>query len=183
MKILAICSKSGVGKSTLIDKIATQLKRTTYVVRSLSTRKPRDEFDLFTHTFVSNRYYEAHKEDAISTYHAPQGYYNWTDASCFDKEKINLYAIDSKAVKEELYDKCKEYGWDLEIIYLKLPEEIRKERWIKREGSLDGFSEEEHLSIDYLINFYASLNVIDANTTLDNMVNETVEVIEQLLEK
>lgn len=120
------------------------------MVTSYSTRKPRDDFDKTTHTFVGEDYYEAVKEESLTTYTAPSGYHNWVDETLLHPNKINLYAIDTKAIENEFYPKCKEKGWNLKVIYLEISDEERLRRYIKREGTKDGFSNEDHLGLEHL---------------------------------
>lgn len=160
MKIIAICGKSSVGKSTYINKLMEEGKY--HYVKSYTTRPIRtnDDNDINTHIFVDKQYYLDNIDKVIALYRSPNGYVSWTDLKCFSSDLPNLYAIDPIAVKEELYPFCKKHNIELEVIYLEVPELIRMERFFKREGSLKNFEEERHLALDNLDGLDIPIKVI-----------------------
>ncbi|MGL5753654.1 MAG: hypothetical protein ACRCXT_24125 [Paraclostridium sp.] len=152
MNIIAVVGKSGSGKSSLMLRLEQLFPDKFHVVKSYTTRECRenDPNDIKTHTFVDMDFYN-NVDEAIAVYHSPLGYKSWVDESNFYKNKINLYAIDSKALNDELYPFCIKKGWNLSSIYLAVNDDERKKRFIKRNGSIDGFSEEEHLNFSHII--------------------------------
>lgn len=175
MKIIAFCGKSGCGKSTIIDLLQNQYDN-MFTVKSYTTRAVReyDKNDIFTHKFVSKEFYEQHKDRAISVYHAPQGYVSWTDETSFDNNKINLYAIDVAEAVKTLYPYCKKNNHELLIIYLDVSEEIRKERYLKRESTLNGYKTEEHLDKTPLNDFNGSYAIIKTDDLSPEMVAKNI---------
>ena len=179
MKIVAICGKSACGKSTLINRIEQQ-HNNIHVVKSYTTRAVRehDKSDKFTHTFVDETFYEKNKDKAISIYNAPQGYVSWTDESSFDKNKVNLYAIDVVEALRTLTPYCKKHNHDLTIVYLNMSEEIRKKRYLEREGTLDGYSAEEHLDVSHLDNCDEGYIVFDTDISCSQDIVDTLIELE-----
>ncbi|MGL4999355.1 MAG: P-loop NTPase fold protein [Cetobacterium sp.] len=168
--VFAIMGKSGSGKSTMITGLTEKSKK-YYQVKSYTTRAERvtDPNDKNTHTFVDMDFWEKNKHKALATYHSPKGYISWVDNDCFLLDRINLYAIDSIAFNSLPEDV---YG-----VYVYVSEETRKERYMKREQTLDGFNEELHLCqshikreyTPFLIgDFSASYNVLE----LDKLINK-----------
>lgn len=152
MKILCVIGKSASGKSTLIKDIKNKYGDTIHIVKSYTTRAVRenDVDDINTHTFVDNKFWEDNKGKSIAVYNSPKGYKSWTDINSFKEDCWNLYAIDPIALNEELYPSVKDLGWDIKVIYITLDEEVRKNRYLRREGTLEGFSEEYHLDIKHM---------------------------------
>lgn len=150
MKVICLMSKSAAGKSTLIKSIKSMYD--IHEVKSYTTRGVRkdDKNDINTHVFVDNYFWEQNKDKAIAVYHSPKGYTSWTDINSFDKDKVNLYAIDSICANNVFYPYCKENGIEVVCIYLDIDETERKRRWLTREGSLDKFSDEHHLGKEHL---------------------------------
>lgn len=150
--IVAFCSKSGAGKSTLINNIYELDKDKYHVVKSFTTRSVRveDPNDINTHTFVSESFLEENRDKVISLYNSPKGYYNFVSMDSFENNKVNLFAIDTVAVENELAPYCKKHNIPLKVVYLDLSDEIRKERYEKREGGLEGFDVEKHLGKEHL---------------------------------
>lgn len=147
MKIVAIVGKSGSGKSYLMDKLKN-IDNDLHFVKSYSTREIRkgDPKDKDTHTFVNMEYFEKNKHKAISIYTNGE-YYNWIDINLFKEDKINIIAIDPKALNEELSLFCYENNIDLKTVYVFVEEDIRKQRLSNRGNK---YKEEEHLSINKL---------------------------------
>lgn len=158
MNILCIITKSGVGKSTLIENLESigkkldsypkQKKVKVYHnVRSFTTREVRkdDPRDINTHVFVDNRFWEDSKDSAMAVYHSPKGYTSWTSRDSFNKECINLYAIDPIAFVE--FRKKYRRVHNIYAVYLTLDEDTRKNRL---ESRGDIYTEEEHLDIKHL---------------------------------
>ena len=137
--------KSGCGKSFLIKEIVGN-NDDNYEVKSYTTRSVRedDPNDINTHTFVSRDFWNEKKDNALATYHNVKlDYWNWTDESSFQKDKINLYAIDPMAFIELQKDK----RFDISGIYIDVSEKERAKRWLKREKSMVGFTDEPHLDL------------------------------------
>lgn len=145
MKVICLMAKSASGKSHLIKELKERYD--VHEVKSYTTREVRkdDPNDHNTHVFVDNEFWENNKDKAIATYHSPNGYWNWTDINSFDKDRINLYCIDSICANDVFYPYCKENGIDCEFVYLDIDTEERKRRYLKREGNLDNFTNEPHL--------------------------------------
>lgn len=131
INIVCFLAKSGTGKSTIIEKMVEEHPVLFSSVKSYSTREPRDEFDLQTHVFVEPNFYIKNQSKALLTYYNPkENYFNWVDKSSFNKDKINLYAVDVEA-----YNKlAKLDGYNVIGIYLDIEEEERKSRITKRGG-------------------------------------------------
>lgn len=172
MNILCIITKSGVGKSTLIENLESIGKKLNiypkkkkmkiyHNVRSFTTRDIRkdDPRDINTHIFVNDEYWNANKDKAMAVYHSPKGYTSWTSKESFDKDSINLYAIDPIAFVE--FRKKYRRVHNIYAIYLSLDESIRKERL---ESRGDIYTEEDHLDIKHLSGLRKSCySVVDAS--------------------
>lgn len=163
IKIIPIMGKSATGKSTLMYDLVNRYPDRYHIVKSYSTREPRDEFDKETHTFVPPEYRNSVKSDIITEYKSPQGYSNWTDKSCFHPIKINLYAIDSIAYEKEFHPYCKKMGWETKPIYLHLHRDLRLCRFVKRGGEVGDFDEEEYLSSDHLSMNFKTIDITGFN--------------------
>lgn len=165
IEIIAICGKSSSGKTTLIKELKSILKLQANVVKSYTTREQRtyDPEDINSHIFVSEEFYNQNKNKAIAMYDSPKGYHSWIDEESFCNG-INLYAIDPKAVVTELLPYCKMRNWKLDVFYLNVSDKERKRRYKKREGNLDGYSEENHLNSDILKDIDTNCYVVDADT-------------------
>lgn len=146
IEIIAICGKSSSGKTTTIKEIKKILGIQAHIVKSYTTRKERtyDPEDINSHIFVDKEFYRDNKDKAIAIYDSPKGYHSWIDSNSF-YNGINIYAIDPKAVVNELAPYCKQNKWKLTVFYLDVSEKERKRRYKKRENTLKGFSEEKHL--------------------------------------
>ncbi|MGL5713589.1 MAG: hypothetical protein ACRCX2_11270 [Paraclostridium sp.] len=151
MNIIAVVGKSGSGKSSLMLKLASLFPDIFHVVTSYTTRECRtnDPNDINTHVFVDMDFYNK-VEQPIAIYHSPLGYKSWVDKTSFKEDKINIYAIDVIALNNELQPFCNDNNWNLSAIYLMVNDEERKKRFLKREGNLDKFSNEEHLDLWHL---------------------------------
>lgn len=159
IKIIPIMGRSATGKSTLIYDLVNQYPDDYHMVKSYSTRQPRDEFDKETHIFVSPQYRDTVKDKIITEYKSDKGYSNWVDESCFHPVKINLYAIDSIAYNKEFHPYCKKRGWDTKPIYLEIHRDLRLCRFVKRGGKVEDFEEEDHLSSDHLSMKFKEIDV------------------------
>lgn len=173
--VLAIMGKSGTGKSSVIHKLCQDHHHDLYYVKSFTTRKPRenDVNDIESHYFVGEDFYKAMARDGkiVALYESPSGYHSFTTQDCFHKDKINLYAIDPVAFKE-----LKVLIPEMRGVYLDISEDERKKRFEKREGSLDKFKNEDHLSKDVLGEDFA--NIIDVS---DLSIDETIKKFEELV--
>lgn len=167
MVIIGIMAKSGCGKSTVINKLCEN--KIYHNIKSYTTRKVRenDPNDINTHIFVNKEFWEENKLKSWATYFDNKNdYVNWTDNSSFNKYKINLYAIDSKAFWGISRKNKDTFG-----IYLELDEEERKDRLTKRKSE---YSEEKHLSSEHLFGCQ--------NKIIININNKTVEQVAELIE-
>lgn len=176
-KIVCIMGKSGTGKSFVINQLIKKYPDKFSSVKSYTTRGVRvdDPEDIKTHIFVNDCFWEDNKNKAIAVYHSPKGYISWTDEDCFDDDKINLYAIDPLAVNNELYPYAIKHNIPIHCIYLSISDDIRKERYCKREGSLDGYNNEEHLNYNILKNVY--LDDLDNVVAVENCDDIIFEII------
>ena len=179
MKIFAICGKTASGKSTL----ARNLNRgeNYHLVKSYTTREERqyDPEDRETHIFVNNSFYEENKDKAIAMYDSPSGYHSWVDINSFKEGKFNIYVIDPQAVKNDLQPYCEAMGWDLITLYIDLPTNLRLERFVNREKTECGFSDEDHLSLKHLKNV-PMVYVLNDND-VDSAINSLLEGCTDLL--
>lgn len=150
--VVCIMGKSASGKSTLINKLVEQYPDKFHAVKSYTTRAIRedDQNDINTHVFVGEKFWNKNQNKAIAVYHSPKGYTSWVDKDSFDKDKINLYAIDPIAVNNELAPYLCEHNIKSRYVYLDIPEYIRLERYKNRNGTTDGFNTESHLSYIHL---------------------------------
>jgi len=146
--IICVMGKSCAGKSTRIKHLKEQFDNRFYIVKSFSDRRIResDPNDVNTHEFVSKDVFEQHKKEGkiMSLYTSPLGYHNWITRDSFSDSRINLLAIDTIAYVD-FFDKYKD-EYSICGIYHNIPESIRKDRYMKRNGNLDGF-EEPHLDV------------------------------------
>ena len=150
--IICIMGKSASGKSTLINKLVEQYPDKFHAVKSYTTRAIRedDSNDINTHIFVDDDFWQKNRKNAIAVYCSPKGYVSWADESSFDKNKINLYAIDPISANNDLYPYLSKNNIKSQYIYLNIPFMIRSMRYQNREGSIIGLNTEEHLSYKYL---------------------------------
>lgn len=142
IKIVCFMGKSGSGKTTLINKIAERLED-TQVVKSFSTREPRNEEDKTSHTFVEMKDYNSSKrkkELLLDYYDEVKDYHNYVTEKSFDENKVNLFAIDPIAYKELVeLEKYSVLG-----VYISISDNIRLDRLNKRDGITE-LPEEKHL--------------------------------------
>ena len=156
IKVLAVVGKSGSGKSTIINNIANRnfhsnnyelekfiIGADTHIVKSYTTRNIwlEDPNDINTHEFVCQSFYDNNVNEVIAVYHSSKGYTSWTDITSFDPNKINLYAIDAIAVRDIYNDP----RFDVTIVYVDIDEDVRAERYFKRERTYEGFYDEPEL--------------------------------------
>lgn len=180
MNIIAVVGKSGSGKSSLMLKLEQLFPDKFHVVKSYTTRECRknDPNDINTHVFVDMEHYNK-VDEKIAIYHSPLGYKSWTDKTSFKEDKINIYAIDSVALNDELQPFCNDNNWNLSSIYLMVNDEERKNRFLKREGSLDKFSNEEHLDLWHItdVNNLHLVNVSgDEFSAFANFINSVKNI-------
>ena len=172
IKVICFCSKSGVGKSTIIESFRGNNK--FHEVVSNTTRLPRNEFDKSTHIFKAMKDYreDVKNNSVISTYESPQGYYNWVDYTCFNKDKINLFAIDILACIKLLNNP----NFDIKIVYLTC-DEIERFRRLKNRGSnSSSYKNEPYLELD-MYTYSQYQNKISIVDTTKNSVKEIKEEI------
>lgn len=147
IKTMCVMGASASGKSTLINHLCEDWDDRLHYVKSRTTRKPRGYEDLKTHKFVTDECYEKDLASGkvLFTYHSPNGYYNYTTIDDFDKDKINVYAIDPDAFIELSHNK----GFESIGVYVQTTKPTLKLR-MKRRGK--EFKEEPHLSVTKLFN-------------------------------
>ena len=152
-EIMFIMGKSCSGKSTRIEHLKTHFADNFYVVKSFSDREIRanDPNDINTHSFVSKDVFEQHRKEGkiLSLYTSPSGYHNWITEESFSGDKVNLCAIDTPAYVD-LFDRYKD-KYEMYGIYHNTSEDLRRDRYMKRNGNLIGF-DEPHLAIDNIPN-------------------------------
>ena len=185
-KIICVMGKSGSGKSTLINE-TVKLFDNFYAVKSYTTRKPRenDPEDIKTHKFVLKECLDRDQENnqVVSLYHSDKGYYSWTTHSCFKENKVNLYAIDSKACLEfiEKYSDI----YDIYPIYIFVDNEERFKR-LKKRDNINMLPEEEHLSLNILnplLNTKMNPSVVLDYNSLKENVQEFISEITNMIVK
>jgi len=176
IKVVCIQGKSGCGKSTVSLEILKSIPN-TYMVKSPTTRKRReyDPMDSKTHVFVGEDYLDMVKEtgNVLAIYESPKGYCSFTTKDCFKKNAVNLYAIDAKAYK----DISENEDFEAIAIYLRVPEIVRRQRYLNREGGFRGYSSEEHLSEKHLKGLQ-NVNILDVS---DKKPQEIVLEIKNIL--
>lgn len=175
IKVICFCSKSGVGKSTIIESFRGNNK--FHKVVSNTTRLPRNEFDKSTHIFKAMKDYreDIKNNSVISTYESPQGYYNWVDYTCFNKDKINLFAIDILACIKLLNNP----NFDIKIVYLTC-DEIERFRRLKNRGSNpSSYKNEPYLDLD----MYTYSQYQDKISIIDTTEKSVKEIKEEIITK
>jgi len=157
IKVLCLMGKSACGKSTFAkDLLKRGSEDKLMIVKSYTTRGVRegDPNDKETHVFLSPEdYLKVDSNDIVALYESPDGYFNWTDISSFDKDKINIYVIDPIAFASMSNDN----RFDVIGIYLYVDEDERMRRYYFRENTYDGFNDEPHLDfsiVSHLENVY-----------------------------
>lgn len=172
--IICVMGKSGSGKSTLVEELKNNMEGVFHVVRSFTTRSPRvyDPNDINTHVFVTEHYWELHKEQALAVYNSPHGYTSWTSPSSFESDKINLYVIDPKAFLE-FRDKTEE---DVIGIYVDIDEQTRMRRLGNR-GS--AYFTEEYLD-KRLLKGVEGVYMIDCKGTVEECYYNVISLLNKL---
>lgn len=134
MNILIISGPSGSGKSSLAHEIAKRKPETYEVVKSVTTRQPREEQEFYT--FVSKEtFMEMEKADAFlesNFYQGSQNFYGTPKESVFriQKEgKIPILDIDVNGRKQIIES---DHGFDCLSIFVCAPAEILYQRLVGR---------------------------------------------------
>lgn len=180
-KVVAIMAKSGCGKSSLINMLVEKFSEKFYNVKSFTTRKIReyDPSDADTHIFLSEELADdiinSCDENIVAMYNSPKGYRSFTTKNSFSLDKISIYTIDSKAFSE-----MKERVPTMKGIYLEVDEPTRMRRYVRREGSLEGYSKEDHLDKRHIPK-HLDYKVI--NTTNKTIKQVLIEVLGYLIEE
>lgn len=180
IKIVCFMGKSGTGKTTIINKISEKLENTN-IVKSFSTREPRNEEDKTSHTFVEIKDYnmaKKKKELLLDYYDEVKDYHNYVTEKSFYENKINLFAIDPMAYKELIeLEKYSVLG-----IYISVTDEIRLARLQKRDGITE-LPEEKHLEFinpektNNTISVSIYENDYDENELISHLINN-IKLIE-----
>ena len=175
IKVICFCSKSGVGKSTIIESFRNNNR--FHEVVSNTTRLPRNEFDKTTHNFKAMKDYreDIKNNSVISTYESPQGYYNWVNLDCFDKDKINLFAIDIFACIKLLNNP----KFNIKIVYLTCNEVDRFIRLSNRNNDVECYRNEPHLELD----IYTYSQHQDKISIIDTTKREIKDIKEEIITK
>lgn len=175
IKVICFCSKSGVGKSTIIESFRGNNK--FHEVISNTTRLPRNEFDKTTHIFKAMKDYrqDLDNDNVIASYKAPQGYYNWVDYTCFDENKINLFAIDIYACIRLLNNP----KFNIKVVYLTCNEVDRLIRLSNRGSDVEDYKNEPHLDLD----IYAYSQHQDKIYIIDTTKREIKDIKEEIITK
>ena len=114
-------------------------------------------------------------DNVIASYKAPQGYYNWVDYTCFDKNKINLFAIDIYACLRLLNNP----KFDIKIVYLTCNEVDRFVRLSNRGSNVEDYRNESHLVLD----MYAYSQYQDKISIIDTTKREIKDIKEEIITK
>lgn len=154
IKVICICSKSGVGKSTLVDSLLKYHK--IEKVKDNSSRLPRDEFDKTTHNFKTTEDYEndLKSNKILLDYESPLGYHNWVSKDSFLKDKINLFVVDI----ENALKLCDMNLFDVTVIYLHCNDSVRYSRLENRKDNSKDYINEHHLDLFYYRSSYIKHN-------------------------
>ena len=171
-KILCVMGKSGVGKSSIIDKICED-NRFNYI-RSKTTREIRkdDPNDKNTHTFTTSKelFENIMFGKVLAVYSSPlSGYVNWTSDDLILKNKINVLAIDPISFVDFVNKYNNKY--DLYGIYLELDEDIRQGRLFKRG---DVMKNEPWLDSSFITDSsipYYYYSIIDNNVIIEKQID------------
>lgn len=152
--VICIMGKSACGKSTILRTIkGIDNCGAVNLVKSFTTRGIRynDPYDEETHTYVTEDKFIEDRDNGkiMSLYNSPNGYHSWITDESFVYDRMNFMAIDIKAFNKLVEEKQEEFI--IKGFYLDIDEEERKRRYVKRNGSISGFSNEEHLAlpVDY----------------------------------
>lgn len=173
--IICIMGKSGSGKSTIINKLSYNNMN---IIKSYSTRKPRNAEDLETHIFVTEDDFDnTDKNEIMAIYESPNNYKSWVTKELFDKNKINLYAIDPIAFSD-FFEKYKEmdkiYG-----IYFDLDETEREKR-LKKRGQSYYYKDEPHLDKKNIKIDKNNFTIIDVSGNIDTVTHKVLEIIKNI---
>ena len=123
-KIILLCGESGSGKDTVAQILSNKYNLKQLI--SYTTRKPRYENEK-THIFITEEKIDKYKKDIIGYTYYNNNYYFSTSKQV---EESDVYVIDILGIQyfKNHYKGDKEYI----IIYLQVPDEIRKERMENR---------------------------------------------------
>ena len=155
--LLCVMGESSCGKDSLISKLS---ERTGHTAICSYTTRPRRDGEGDTHIFVDDTIYETmSSEGKIAAFTEISGYKYWTT---IDQLYTNsYYIIDPSGVK--FLKSLNLPNLRLVTVYINVPEEIRKERAMKRGDKLDiyrkrSLSEREqfrqmkkNIDVDYVV--------------------------------
>lgn len=178
--VVGVIGKSGCGKTSLCLDLKDMYGDLIHLVKSKTTREERiwDPNDKESHIFCTMDDFNQHT--AVAIYNSPKGYLSWTDESCFEQDKINLYCIDPVAFKNELNIWCEHKDIICYGIYLGVDESVRKRRYIQREKTMDGYDIESHLSLKHLQDTY-NVMVVDASGSRQSTLLQVEELIKEVI--
>mgnify|MGYP003397444117 CR=1 FL=1 len=180
-KVVGIIGKSGVGKSFLVNKFYEIYKNKNMfnIIKSYSTRAPRDIEDFKTHTFVTEDFYNNAKKNnnIISDYRSPKNYNNFATHNLFLNSKINIFTVDVMAFNKlcempELYD-CM-------AIVIDIDEETRRKRL--EENRQEMFTVEDHLDIRLLNKKCKVLKIINEDDNDTKLVSNLYTMFSTMFE-
>ncbi|MGL5594632.1 MAG: hypothetical protein ACRDDH_11905 [Cetobacterium sp.] len=182
LKIISPMGKSACGKTSFCLDLKERFGDIIHIVKSKTTRAERveDPNDKESHVFCTED--DFNPDTTIAVYHSPKGYISWTDESCFEKDKINIYTIDPVAFRDEMNPYCKDNGIELIGFYLGVSEAVRKRRHVQREGNLKDYSREDHLALHHLDKI-KNVVVIDAGGTRKATLVQVEDLMEGLIDE
>lgn len=132
MKLILLCGESGSGKDTVakILKDKYDLKQ----VISYTTRQPRYENE-DTHIFITEEEMKQYLNDMVGYTYYNNNYYFATNEQV---EECDVYVIDLLGI--EYFKQHYQGDKEVLVIYLQVPDEIRRERMAQRGDSLNSIN-------------------------------------------
>lgn len=164
--VFLILGKSGSGKTTLVNIL--EEKYHLRVLRSYTTRRPRPD-NINDHIYITlQQYYDFPKDEIIAETYFNDNYYFAT------KQQYNnsdLYVIDAQGVE---YLKQFNDLRPFKAIFLECPDDILKQRLLKRDNNLDRFYHDQKSYIIPTVDYTIAYNE-DFNET----VNQVIKIINE----
>lgn len=170
-KLILLCGESGSGKDTVakILKNKYDLKQ----VISYTTRQPRYENE-DTHIFITKNEIDKYKNDMVGYTYYNNNYYFATNKQV---EECDVYIIDLLGI--EYFKHHYQGDKEVLIVYLQVPDEVRKERMKQRGDSNINTLDRLEYDRDAFKNAkYIATNIIE---NIDS--DKTADVIYKLYKK